>query len=574
MNPPRLIAGLAAIVALVIVGYFLLSDRESPSPVSVEIAQGDSAETAAAEDGANNAPAAESAQPSAAAAAQPGAKPEPAPETAEAQPAETKAVVSETGESKPRSTETAALQTPAVIPKSESGKPAAKPGLVLPSFDVVRVEPSGETVIAGRTTPRSLVTLYDGTVALGSVTADSAGQWVLVLDTPLAPGTHELSLEAKSTDGGILLSANVVVVSVPQPRVAAASQPAQTQPAQTQPAQTQPAQTQPAQTQPAQTQPAQTQPAQTQPAQTQPAQTQPAQTQPAQTQPAQTQPAQTQPAQTQPAETQLAETQLAETQLAETQLAETQLAVTQPATERPTAPAALDVQQAATDQPATVQPAATAAQGGAQAGTLAQEPKASQVAAMPAGEAVPVPEAQPDQPLAVLMPRSGGGIIRILQQPESLNRGLGEDTLILESVDYDAAGHTTIGGRAEPGARLIVYLDGKPLGQITAGAGGRWQITLDQPVSQGLHRFRVDQVDASGRVVARVETPFSRAAMVASLPDQTSVIVQPGNSLWRIARRIYGEGPRFSVIYQANKDQIREPDLIYPGQIFVVPVAN
>ena len=544
MNPPRLIAGLAAIVALVIVGYFLLSDRESPSPVSVEIAQGDSAETAAAEDGANNAPAAESAQPSAAAAAQPGAKPEPAPETAEAQPAETKAVVSETGESKPRSTETAALQTPAVIPKSESGKPAAKPGLVLPSFDVVRVEPSGETVIAGRTTPRSLVTLYDGTVALGSVTADSAGQWVLVLDTPLAPGTHELSLEAKSTDGGILLSANVVVVSVPQPRVAAASQPAQTQPAQTQPAQTQPAQTQPAQTQPAQTQPAQTQPAQTQ------------------------------PAETQLAETQLAETQLAETQLAETQLAETQLAVTQPATERPTAPAALDVQQAATDQPATVQPAATAAQGGAQAGTLAQEPKASQVAAMPAGEAVPVPEAQPDQPLAVLMPRSGGGIIRILQQPESLNRGLGEDTLILESVDYDAAGHTTIGGRAEPGARLIVYLDGKPLGQITAGAGGRWQITLDQPVSQGLHRFRVDQVDASGRVVARVETPFSRAAMVASLPDQTSVIVQPGNSLWRIARRIYGEGPRFSVIYQANKDQIREPDLIYPGQIFVVPVAN
>jgi nucleoid-associated protein YgaU len=185
-----------------------------------------------------------------------------------------------------------------------------------------------------------------------------------------------------------------------------------------------------------------------------------------------------------------------------------------------------------------------------------------------------VPEAQTDRPLAVLMPRSGGGTIRILQQPESLNRGLGEGTLILETVDYDAAGHATIGGRAEPGARLIVYLDDKPLGQIAAGAGGRWRITLNQPVSQGLHRIRVDQVDASGRVVARVETPFSRAAMVATLPDQTAVIVQPGNSLWRIARRIYGEGPRYSVIYQANKDQIREPDLIYPGQIFVVPVAN
>jgi nucleoid-associated protein YgaU len=71
-----------------------------------------------------------------------------------------------------------------------------------------------------------------------------------------------------------------------------------------------------------------------------------------------------------------------------------------------------------------------------------------------------------------------------------------------------------------------------------------------------------------------VETPFSRAEVLSALPSESAVIVQPGNSLWRISRRIYGEGVRFSVIYQANRDRIQDPDLIYPGQIFVVPTTN
>ena len=47
--------------------------------------------------------------------------------------------------------------------------------------------------------------------------------------------------------------------------------------------------------------------------------------------------------------------------------------------------------------------------------------------------------------------------------------------------------------------------------------------------------------------------------------------MQPGNSLWRIARSRYGSGPNYSVIYEANKEQIRDPDLIYPGQVFTIP---
>lgn len=47
--------------------------------------------------------------------------------------------------------------------------------------------------------------------------------------------------------------------------------------------------------------------------------------------------------------------------------------------------------------------------------------------------------------------------------------------------------------------------------------------------------------------------------------------VKRGDNLWQISRQIYGAGVRYSTIYEANTDQIRDPDRIYPGQIFVVP---
>jgi nucleoid-associated protein YgaU len=89
-------------------------------------------------------------------------------------------------------------------------------------------------------------------------------------------------------------------------------------------------------------------------------------------------------------------------------------------------------------------------------------------------------------------------------------------------------------------------------------------------VEPGLHTLRVDQIGSDGAVISRVETPFERAGPLTLAAGQ-QFVVQPGNSLWRIARRAYGEGLRYSVIYQANQSQIRDPDLIYPGQIFTIP---
>ncbi|MEO1749535.1 MAG: LysM peptidoglycan-binding domain-containing protein, partial [Pseudomonadota bacterium] len=93
----------------------------------------------------------------------------------------------------------------------------------------------------------------------------------------------------------------------------------------------------------------------------------------------------------------------------------------------------------------------------------------------------------------------------------------------------------------------------------------------------GVYTLRIDQVASDGTVTSRVETPFKREdeAVLASaardgLPIQ-EVTVQPGNTLWGISRERYGEGMLFVRIFEANRDRIRDPDLIYPGQVFNFP---
>ncbi len=100
---------------------------------------------------------------------------------------------------------------------------------------------------------------------------------------------------------------------------------------------------------------------------------------------------------------------------------------------------------------------------------------------------------------------------------------------------------------------------------------GRWSFRPSRTLPPGTYRLRVDELKSGGRVARRIEIPFQRAAAIAELSDRGIAVVQPGNSLWGIARSTYGQGFQFTLIYEANKEQIRDPDLIYPGQIFTLP---
>lgn len=108
----------------------------------------------------------------------------------------------------------AALPAPAASPTGDSRVPqaaAAAPGA--PGFDIVRVEPTGDAVIAGRAEPGSDVALLDGETVIGHVQADAAGEFTL-LPNALSEGSHYLTLQTRKPGGAAVKSAQGVAVSV------------------------------------------------------------------------------------------------------------------------------------------------------------------------------------------------------------------------------------------------------------------------------------------------------------------------------------------------------------------------
>ena len=288
-----------------------------------------------------------------------------------------------------------------------------------PSFDVVRVTPEGDTVIAGRGKPGSTVAIIADGQFIGKIKPDSRGEWVLVPDKNLEGGDRELSLIQDLPNGDRTQSEQVVVLSVPVPL----------------------------------------------------------------------------------------------------------------------------------DKP-----------------TVA-------LAEAESTEMAPVEEKAEDVVVAVLVERTADGPSRILQSPEVAGEGIGDESEVsIRSVDYNTDGEVTLAGRTEPNAIVNVYVDGEYVGSAQASEDGDWQLKPEKEIQPGQHRLRIDKVDQTGIVLARIETPISRARPEELLLGDALVVVQPGNSLWRIARRAYGGGVYYSEIYGANRAQILNPNMIFPGQILTLPV--
>ncbi len=179
---------------------------------------------------------------------------------------------------------------------------------------------------------------------------------------------------------------------------------------------------------------------------------------------------------------------------------------------------------------------------------------------------VAVPDRPGMKPLVIL--GNDQGMSKILQQPGD---GVMVGDLSIDIIDYGDDGRVILQGRAKPGANVRGYIDNQPIGDALSDDEGRWTLVPTQSIAPGRYTLRLDQLGEKGLVTARVEVPFERAE-----PDQArlaagQVVVQPGNSLWRISRRLYGRGTLYTVIFESNQDHIKDPDLIYPGQIFVLP---
>ena len=299
----------------------------------------------------------------------------------------------------PRPSERAAPQpAPAPAKPSEPDRAAQQPAPTPPSFDVVKVGPTGLAVIAGRAEPGARVIVRDGDKAIGEVTADRRGEWVLIPDQPIGAGNRLLSAEASNPGiGAVVKSEETVALSI--------------------------------------------------------------------------------------------------------------------------------------NPPPTGRTGETA--------------------------------------LAVVLPRDGGHGARVLQLPEGASPGQ-PNALSMDTAEYDAQGKVVLSGHAAPGATVQIYLGNEPLATVTADAAGAWSATSSRAVPSGQLELRLDQLTAGGQVAQRVALPFGQETAMDPAPGQ-NYVVQRGNSLWRIAQHAYGAGTRYVVIYSANPDRIRNPDKIYPGQIFKIP---
>ncbi|TYO89939.1 LysM peptidoglycan-binding domain-containing protein [Oceanicella actignis] len=203
-------------------------------------------------------------------------------------------------------------------------------------------------------------------------------------------------------------------------------------------------------------------------------------------------------------------------------------------------------------------PAAPGREDAPRAGAPGAEP-----AAVAGGAPTPPPAKAEAAPAVVALGPEGARLV----QPQAPADG----AVTLDLVSYDEKGAVTVSGRGSPGAVARVYADGAHLGDAAVDGAGAWSAQLDALDAPGDYTLRVDEVDRAGKVRSRLETPFRREPARALTPGQ--VVVQPGASLWRIARAHYGAGARYVVIYEANRARIRDPDLIYPGQVFDLPGA-
>ena len=220
------------------------------------------------------------------------------------------------------------------------------------------------------------------------------------------------------------------------------------------------------------------------------------------------------------------------------------------------------------------------------------------------------PVQTPTTPLAVLTPREPAGELRVLQAPATpqqapapapatppahapqasatpdwtaaqplpaalappaVPQGRPPSGVSVDVVDYSETGAVQFAGRAAPGEAVRLYLDNRHIGDASADAQGRWNLRPEEPIPPGTFDLRADQVDRSGRVTARVQLPFQRASTPPQALGERSIVVQPGNNLWQIARRTYGRGVYYTHIHAANAAVIRDPNLIFPGQVFTLP---
>jgi nucleoid-associated protein YgaU len=227
------------------------------------------------------------------------------------------------------------------------------------------------------------------------------------------------------------------------------------------------------------------------------------------------------------------------------------------------------------------------------AGDKAQQATSSTVAVSVPAQEAKVAAAAPTNPNGSAPSALG---MRTLATPASVNGS----RVAIQSVEADAVGGLVAKGSAEPNATVRLYLNQADLAEAKTQSDGRWSLTIQRGMSPGVYVMRADEIghgDAS--VVASADTPFdypetaAPASPTAPIPASTSAEqssapspadpvvasiqtkrVVTGHTLWALSQSYYGDPTRYPAIVEANRAQIHNPNVIFPGQVFVVPKSD
>jgi nucleoid-associated protein YgaU len=160
-------------------------------------------------------------------------------------------------------------------------------------------------------------------------------------------------------------------------------------------------------------------------------------------------------------------------------------------------------------------------------------------------------------------------------EPALAQSGEGPVPPTFEVTALAESGATVIVGMAEPGATVDILDRNLPIAVAVANRRGEWAIALGDDLEPGRYSLAVRATSPDGRHVLiasqRIEVVIPAPKAVTVVAASEEIVVRRGDTLWDLARRIYGSGVHFDLLFQANRDLIARPGAIFPGQVLAVP---
>jgi nucleoid-associated protein YgaU len=142
------------------------------------------------------------------------------------------------------------------------------------------------------------------------------------------------------------------------------------------------------------------------------------------------------------------------------------------------------------------------------------------------------------------------------------------------AIVWRDAEHILISGTSQGGVRVIANDTNDPFGEALVLADGTWQIAGSLNLEKIKHYLKFALMNDSDKVIAIYTLPLTSRDLAKGQNGSPLVIVNKGDALWRIAYRQFGDGIRYVDIVRRNQQDIVDPDLIYPKQIFAVPKST